>query len=519
MWSPLEFQVTFPCYPWFDTGKIDQGHFRFLNDSAEYNSKIDWQAQGKDRLWRYNLHYFQYLHPEEGLEKRIGIALMNDWIQNNPPGTKDSWDSFPISLRLVNWIKYLTQASQPEPEAKAFNQSIYQQALWLERTMERHLLGNHFFKNLKALVFAGLFFQGKDAERWLDKGGCLLAHEIREQILFDGGHFERSPMYHCMILEDCLDLFNIFNEKHSTACRELKTLLESVCPRMAQFLTGMLHPDEKIALFNDAAFGIELPPDRILKYASSLLQKHITRPKGLCWSFPESGYFVIAPGNGDRMLIDCGPIGPDYQPGHAHCDTLSYELSLDGQRVIVDSGVYDYQNGDMRQYVRSTRAHNTIMVDGEEQSEIWGAFRVARRAKPIYARFHTIGTHKILFSGAHDGYKRLLGKVIHERFVEFDETDGWTITDRIKGRRKHRVESFIHIHPDLKAVIKGAEIQLLDRTSNKRRARIVVISQDTVSRSKGWYCPEFGLRLQNDVIILSISKELPIEMGYKILKN
>ncbi len=95
----------------------------------------------------------------------------------------------------------------------------------------------------------------------------------------------------------------------------------------------------------------------------------------------------------DMMVIDCGAIGPDYQPGHAHCDTLSYELAIDGRRVIVDSGVHDYEPTQHRAYARSTPAHNTVVIDGQEQSEMWGVFRVARRARPLpaYVRQETDG--------------------------------------------------------------------------------------------------------------------------------
>ena len=84
--------------------------------------------------------------------------------------------------------------------------SLYEQALWLEKNIEYHLLANHYFKNGKALIFAGMYIAGQDAERWLKKGRQIIASELEEQILPDGGHFERSPMYHAMILEDCLDI-------------------------------------------------------------------------------------------------------------------------------------------------------------------------------------------------------------------------------------------------------------------------------------------------------------------------
>ena len=169
--------------------------------------------------------------------------------------------------------------------------------------------------------------------------------------------------------------------------------------------------------------------------------------------------------------------------------------------------------------MRSTRAHNTIMVDGEEQSEIWGAFRVARRAKPIFAQLDEVHAKRINFSGAHDGYRRLHGDVIHERRVVYDASEGWIVEDRIKGRGKHSVQSFIHIHPDFRVTIQGPEIAVLNRKCNKQAARIMVADQHNVSLIKGWYCSEFGSKLENEVIVLSALKELPLEMTYRILRN
>src|SRR5262249_26234360 len=144
------------------------------------------------------------------------------------------------------------------------------------------------------------------------------------------------------------------------------------------------------------------------------------RPTGLAtYEQAESGYYVCRNGE-DVMILDCGSIGPDYQPGHAHCDTLSYELAINGRRVIVDSGVFDYEPSSERAYARSTRAHNTVVVDGEDQSEIWGVFRVARRAKPLRAFFEKQLNGSIRFEGTHDGYARLVGRPIHKRHMSYD---------------------------------------------------------------------------------------------------
>ena len=190
--------------------------FAFLNRSQRFSDgKVDWRSPDKDKLWRYNLHYFDYVLDQDRPRASID-ALIDDWIERNPPGTPDAWEPFPVSLRIVNWVKLLLRPEYRERPNAAWLNSLHQQALWLERNLEKHLLANHYFKNGKALLFAGLFFAGADADRWLRKGARIVGGEIGEQILPDGGHFERSPMYHAMILEDCLDLLNICASRTET---------------------------------------------------------------------------------------------------------------------------------------------------------------------------------------------------------------------------------------------------------------------------------------------------------------
>jgi hypothetical protein len=153
---------------------------------------------------------------------------------------------------------------------------------------------------------------------------------------------------------------------------------------MLRWLEAMCHPDGEIALFNDAAFGIAPAP------------AELTATRASCWVTPtphsrssshlaDSGYVRAA--SRDAVLIaDVAPVGPDYLPGHAHADTLSFELSLFGQRTIVNGGTSRYGTGPEREAERGTPAHSTVTVDGENSSEVWAGFRVARRAKPFDLR-------------------------------------------------------------------------------------------------------------------------------------
>jgi uncharacterized heparinase superfamily protein len=296
-------------------------------------------------------------------------------------------------------------------------------------------------------------------------------------------------------------------------------LLKSKVMGALDFLHDICLPDGTIPLFNDSALGIAPSFAALADYAERLISyERPCRGQGLrVSSHVSSGYFVIR-NLEDMLVVDCGEVGPEYQPGHAHCDTLSFELASDGRPIIVDSGVYDYENSEMRRYLRSTRAHNTAMVDGCEQSEVWGIFRVARRARPIRATIERIGESKARFSGSHDGFVRLPGKPVHMRTIEYEAEGICTVFDTFSGNGVHLVESFVHLHPDLDARRVGSTI-LLTLSPGGVVSEIEVLSASEIALEKGWYCPEFGTKRENIVIRLSSSGLLPQSLGYRIVKR
>jgi uncharacterized heparinase superfamily protein len=509
--ASIAFRSLSAAAPWLNKASLGKGGFTFLNLRKEFPSgSIDWRSPEMPKLWRYNLHYFDYLNdPGRPLEERC--RLIDDWIADNPVGAEDAWEPFPVSLRIVNWIKFFLGEGRGQA-TPARLKSLYQQSLWLERNIEHHLLANHLFKNAKALVFAGLFFEGSDAGRWRDTGLALLRREISEQVLPDGGHFERSPMYHSMILEDCLDLVNLCRGRKEPVAWALAEQVEPVCRRMVRFLNGATHPDGEIALFNDAAFGIEPEPAELAGYCGRLLGELPKTPAGRSWAFPDTGYFVMAPRAGDRLIVDCGPIGPDYQPGHSHCDTLSFELSLGGRRVVVDSGCCQYEANEIRKYNRGNAGHNTVTIDGENQSEVWGAHRCARRAYPLYARLNEPNDGALYFEGAHDGYKRLKGKPVHHRSIAW-AGDTIDIGDRIEGQGTHNIESRLHIHPYLKveAVDGGVRVS----AHSQPLMTVSPAGQGRVEIESGWYCPEFNKKISCPVLTIKLDRaSLPVRLSW-----
>ena len=496
-----------------------QHEFRFLNvPKGLSRGKVDWASADMTRLWRYNLHYFDYILDAGRSVDNIS-DLISDWIHSNPLGRGEGWEPYTMSLRIVNWVKVFLRQDFREHVQALWVESLYQQARWLESNIEYHILANHYLKNGKALFYAGVFFEGAEADRWLRKGSKILIEEAHEQILPDGGHFERSPMYHSIAVEDYLDTLNLMAGYECSVSPAEVDFLRSKTTKALDFLHDICLPDGSIPLFNDSALGIAPSFAALAEYAGRLFGYE--RPscvQGLQVSTHDSsGYFVIR-NLDDMLVVDCGEVGPNYQAGHAHCDTLSFELALDGRPMIVDSGVHDYENSEMRRYVRSTRAHNTAMVDGCEQSEVWGIFRVARRARPISATIETIGESKARFSGSHDGFVRLPGRPVHMRTIEYEADGIWTVVDTFSGKGNHQVDSFIHLHPDLNAHCDGSIISLAFAPDHVV-SQIEVQGASEIALEKGWYCPEFGKRQENVVIRLSSSGVLPQSLGYRIVKR
>jgi hypothetical protein len=212
----------------------------------------------------------------------------------------------------------------------------------------------------------------------------------------------------------------------------------------------------------------------------------IPQPADGCTLLAESGFVRMHAGPA-VVIADVGPVGPDYLPGHAHADTLSFELSLDGKRVLVNSGTSEYGIGAERLRQRSTEAHNTVTVGGHDSSEVWGGFRVARRAQPV-DRVINSDVDPIRVSCSHDGFARLAGRPIHRRDWTLTPT-ALTVTDTIVGPGEGR--SFWHWMPGIH-VLPGSPIALADRS-----LRVSVNGAVWSTGSSTWH-PEFGVLMSNE---------------------
>jgi len=450
-------------------------------------------------LWLFNFHYGEYLiylclkGRSEGREdiilkgrdifKALGEAFDRPGIGRSP---------YVLSLQMINRVVAwnIVGHKKNAMNAKAegwFYADLYRKYRFLEQHTERHLLANHYFENIKALlIFAMVFGEEENVEKYLE----LLEAELREQILPDGMHYERSFMYHKLILED---LFRIVLASKDTPWEEkVKAEVYPVAKKMCIFLDKMEYGIPRTPLFNDAGDNVAKPAESLIKAAlelgiidkSDLLKYQKKAEEG--FAFPHAGYYRQNKGN-FSIIVDAGEVGPSYNPGHHQNDCLSFELYTKNKPVFVNSGCESYF-GDFRTYARSTKAHNTFLMDDTEQSQCWGSHRVAKRMKDVSLTMEKDG-----FVGKFTDYAGHTGK----RTIAFDGRC-LEIKDECLNEGKHKVVSYLHLAPQFSIKkISESEIHLIDSEKEIQPLRLTVeqgemeVFEDT---PKYPYSPEFGIK-------------------------
>jgi uncharacterized heparinase superfamily protein len=480
---------------------LEPMQFRFLNQTQTLPAKGGWNDAGIEKLWLYNLHYFDDLNASEA-EGRIEWhqGLIGRWLKENPPALGNGWEPYPTSLRIVNWVKWLAGGNAAVP---GMLESLALQAGWLAKRLEWHLLGNHLFANAKALVFAGLLFEGPEAAAWLRTGLKIIIRELPEQVLADGGNFERSPMYHAIFLEDVLDLMNAATHWNGLVPDTQVSRWRDTARRMLGWMSDMTHPDGAIALFNDAAFGIAPEVAELQSYAQRLgieLGANPTDEGTKLVHYPDSGYVRLQT-PAAVALLDVAPIGPDYLPGHAHADTLSFELSVYGQRVVVNGGTSRYGLGPERLRERGTAAHSTVEVAEQNSSEVWGGFRVARRAYPFDLQLQDkAGVLKVACS--HDGYKRLPGAPVHRREWMMGASS-LQLSDTVSGGTHTALARYI-LHPGVQFSAAGNNSWQLTLAGGQNLHVLVLAGNGHIEPAS--YAPEFGTVLPTQCLVVELTQ-------------
>jgi len=409
-----------------------QGCFTFLNEARDLGCPVRWDPPGKSRLWKYHLHYMDWAwsfasHSDRSWARNAFGALWRSWERSAPFGRGDEWSPYVASLRawaLCGTYRSLVAGSDTQAVVDA---SLARHARFLRWHLEHDAGGNHLVKNLKALIGLNVLLGDEGLSR---RATTELQRQLPIQILSDGGHYERSPSYHCQVLGDFIDIAGLLAAAGRPAVPGLTDAIEA----MRTWLGLMLMPDGDVPLFNDCV---------LVGHSRLSLLRPGPPARDRLTVLPASGYVVMRPAEGVHLIADVGDPCPRDLPAHAHADCLSFELAVDGERLVVDSGTSTYEPGAHRHSERSTAAHNTISVDGADQTEVWGTFRAARLARARLEHADDDG-RRITIVASHDGYRRLPGSPVHRRtWLVAPERIG--ITDEVLGEGEHRIESRVHL--------------------------------------------------------------------------
>ena len=385
-------------------------------------------------------------------------SLVVSWIEAHPPRNDDAWHPYPLSTRVGNWIAALTLV--PEIASPELSQSLWHQLQRLTHNVEDDVLGNHVIRNARALVLGGAAFEAADLKR---RGIDLLRRELPEQILPDGGHYERSPAYHLVVLRDLLEI---------QAASPHSWLGEAI-DGMRSSAAALERPDGAPALFNDGT--VDAP------------RLDLPEPQQGLSVFPDSGFAVVREGR-LWLAFRCGRAAPAFLPPHAHADALSFQLWWDGVPVLVDPGSYTYEAGTDRDWFRSTRAHSTIRVGGRDQFETWGAFRSGRLPDVLlrYARDRVL-----------EASVALPGRVRHVRRIEWT-ADSVDVQDRVEGRGTRDIESRLIWAP------------------NRPPLTVRFDGGEQPRPEPAWLSERIGERVPTTADLVTARLDLPAQLGFLI---
>lgn len=493
----------------FDCEALLKDELLLLNERHKADF-TNWSVSGKTtHLWLFSLHYMEYLIPlavrwrvskDEAYYRKVREIVLG-WIKCFEKEGGDAWNAYTISERLPNWLITMELLEERLSGDGAFREkiekSMYCQYKHLQSNQEKHLLGNHYFENLKTMIIAAVLF---DDRRNLEKYLKNFDGQIREQIPEDGMHYERSFMYHKIIMEDILRVLAALKQVQGYGDK-----VKSYAAVLGKMLGCTLSFEgriRRVPLFNDAGNNVAKPVPALEAAVRRILPETYTVREDIK-ELPDAGYYKYESEDA-ACIIDCGKIGPAYIPGHGHCDCLSYELYVNGEPFLVNSGTYQYQSS-KRSYFRSTRAHNCFTVNGFEQSQCWGEHRVAKRISKIKA---------VREDNVFSGQCRFWNGIKASRKFRFFRNHV-IVEDKCDCRGDAVIRSYVHLAPDVEVLKRNEKNVLLRSREQDREMTLEMLEgENLVIHAKDdicWYSDEFGRIQKTNVLEITGNR-----VAYKI---
>ncbi len=449
----------------------------------------------KKIVWELNRHqYFvtlgqAYWLTDDERYAETFAAQVNSWMDQNPPKLGVNWaSSLEVAFRSISWLWALyffrdSPALTPETFLRICK-FLYVNARHLETYLSTYFSPNtHLTGEALGLFYLGtLLPEFKESSHWRSEGLQILLEQLPQHVQPDGVYFEQSSYYHRYTTDFYLHLRVLLNANQQAIPSELDQKLRL----LLDHLMSITRPDGTSPLFGDddggrlmtlshpvandfratlstgaaiferadykfVAGGVAEDSLWLLGPASVARLDSITavEPRTQSIPFPNGGYYVMRDGwsaQSNYLLFDCGPHGTG-NCGHAHADALSFELVFNGRPLLVDPGTYTYTaSREMRDWFRSSPAHNTVTLDKESSSVANGLFSWKTIARSECLSWITEDSFDYVVA-AHDGFQRLSESATHKRSIFFIKSNYWVLRDQVKSAGKHYLEAWFHFDP------------------------------------------------------------------------
>lgn len=479
------------------------------------------------------------------------------WIDANPYGMGIGWAaSLDTAFRSIAWLWALSLCADSPLMTEHFLVRIIKALIEHGRHIEKYL-SLYFSPNTHLTGEAlGLFYLGLSlpelihAERWRDLGLRILIEQLPRHVRNDGVYFEQSSYYHRYTMDFYLHLSVLLDAAGTTLSSDDRRLMTQKLEALGEHLMWIERPDGSWPLFGDddggrlirfapragndfsdtLAIGAaifergdwkhgagEAPPELLWFLGPEGLESYdrlqSKLPTATSRSFDESGFYVMRDGwdrQSSFVLIDCGRHGSEAGSGHAHSDALAFELALRGTTWLVDPATHVYgSQPELRNWFRSSEAHNTATVDGEGQSVPANPFAWNATAECSIDRFED-HDDSVIFVGSHDGYRRLSDPVFHERaIIMLRERSVFIVDDQFTAESRHTYSIRFHFTPESKTTVldRGLRACMPDGSSLILQFFVAgdVLPPVRPRVERGWVSTIYGQRSEAEVVVLEIA--------------
>lgn len=531
-----------------------------LLNSLKYNYKDKKLVGDIKYLWEINRHLIilpiaqAYYFSNENKYLDVIRTAISTWIYQCPYLKGPNWtSSLELAIRLINWClvwKLIDGSKSPIFQGEEGKQllklwliTIYRHCHFIKNNLSRYSsANNHLIGELAGLfISSNIWPYWDDSEKWKKLSYRLLLQEIEKQNTSDGVNKEQAIAYQQFVL-DFLIISGMVGHSYKIKFPDnYWKIIES----MIAFIGSMIDNSNNIPMIGDAddGFVFHLSSDVEIDNYVSLLstgamlfnRREFIRNKSktdqktqwliglfgvpdigyrggqetLEWpkqSYSQGGYYITGKDfftpKEIKCIIDCGPLGYLSIAAHGHADALSMYLSVGGREILIDPGTYAYhRNKRWRNYFRGTAAHNTIRVDGFDQSRISGNFMWSHKANATCNEFR-IEESKDTFIGYHDGYSQLKDPVIHERKVEFNKNDSiLRVSDAILCKSDHSIERFFHFSEQCdvriennKLIAKNDSVKVAVSAADDESSKLALYYGDE-DMPMGWVSRHYDLKV------------------------